>query len=137
MKKIVKKSEVLREGQITALKTVAAAIRRALNESGAEDIGDDTEAEIEETEGEIEDTEGEGTGQRLFHIAMTRTVTSWVEVRAESLDDAMDMCSIGIGVKENGDLDARSDYEDYVENWGADSGNDEIDVDECYEVIED
>lgn len=129
MKKIVKKSEVLREGQIKALKTVADSIRRALNESGAEDIEDDTEEEFD-------DTEDEGTGRGLYHIAMTRTVTSWVEVRAESLEDAMDMCSIGIGVKENGDLDARSDYEGYVENWDAESDNDEIDVDECYEVTE-
>lgn len=58
---------------------------------------------------------------------MTRVIESHVDVIAESESDAEDMCLIGIEVKEDGLLSARSDMKDLVVGHDVTRYNDEID----------
>lgn len=73
-----------------------------------------------------DDDEYEGDKLKTFRISMTRTVDTEVCVRAESEEDAIDMVQIGISVSEDGTLDARHDYEEFVTDYSAESDNDEI-----------
>ena len=65
--------------------------------------------------------------KKVYRVHLVRTVESWIDVIAESESDAEDMCLIGIGVKEYGELDARSDMENLVVGHGVTRYNDEID----------
>lgn len=83
-----------------------------------------------------EDDEEEEQKLPVFRITMTRTVVTYVDVRAESMEDAMDMCEVGIAVTENGNLDARSDMKEFVEGYEATRCEDEIITDSCEEVTD-
>lgn len=72
----------------------------------------------------------------VFRITMTRNIVTYVDVRAESMEDAMDMCEVGIAVTEDGDLDARSDMKEFVEDYEATRCEDEIITDSCEEVTD-
>lgn len=73
--------------------------------------------------------------KKVFRVHLTRTVESHVDVVAESEEDAVDMCLVGIGVKENGTLDARSDYEQFVVGKGVQVNNDEEDPENPVEEV--
>ena len=64
--------------------------------------------------------------ERKFKVSMSRTVDTYVVVIADSEEEAGEMCQIGIEVKENGNLSARSDYEEFVVDYGAESSYDDI-----------
>lgn len=83
-----------------------------------------------------EDDEEEEEQLPVFRIAMARNIVMYVDVRAESMQDAMEMCEIGISVTEDGDLDARSDMEAFVEDYEATRCEDEIIPESCEEVTE-
>ena len=72
----------------------------------------------------------------VFRITMSRNIVTYVDVRAESMEDAMDMCEVGIAVTEDGDLDARSDMKEFVEDYEATRCEDEIITDSCEEVTD-
>lgn len=85
---------------------------------------------------EEDDEEEEEQKLPVFRITMTRNIVTYVDVRAESMEDAMDMCEVGIAVTEDGDLDARSDMKEFVEHYEATRCEDEIITDSCEEVTD-
>lgn len=65
--------------------------------------------------------------KNVYKVHLKRVVESYVVVEAENEEDAADMCLIGIAVKENGNLDARSDMKDLVLDYGVEAGVDTLD----------
>lgn len=62
----------------------------------------------------------------VFRVTMKRIVETTVDVHAESEEDAIDMCQVGIGVSEDGCLDARSDMKGFVEDYDATKYEDDV-----------
>lgn len=120
-KKLQKKSEVLREGYVNGLKKAQRVIIKKINEGYLDDDDDNYDYDSSDDYG-LDEAEN----LKTFRISMTRTVDTEVCVRAESEEDAIDMVQIGISVSEDGTLDARHDYEEYVTDYNAESGNDDI-----------
>lgn len=73
--------------------------------------------------------------KKAYRVRMIRTVESRVDVIADSETDAEDMCMIGIGVKEDGELDARRDYAECVLGQSITVYDDEIDGAYCTEDV--
>lgn len=73
-----------------------------------------------------EDVDNEEYDSPKFRVEMTRTVTSYVVVYADSPDEAEDMVQVGIEVSEDGSLSARDDMAGYIVDYGAESSYDEI-----------
>lgn len=73
--------------------------------------------------------------ENVYRVHMVRTVESWVDVLACDENQAMDMCLIGIQVKEDGELDARHDYAECVLGQGITVYNDDIDEDKPVEDV--
>lgn len=73
--------------------------------------------------------------KKVYRVHMMRTVESWVDVIADNETDAEDMCLIGIQVKEDGELDARRDYAEYVLGQRIAVYEDEIDGAYCTEDV--
>lgn len=62
----------------------------------------------------------------IYRVEVTKTIKTWIELEAESEDDACDNVSIGLSVREDGTLDARSDMKESVRAYGVDDTDEEI-----------
>lgn len=132
-KRILKKSDVLREGYVNGLKHA----QRIINEVALDDEEDWTDEEDLDGEEDLYDeedwndeedvnTELPDEEYRTYRVEMERTVKSYVVLRATSEEDAEEKVQIGISVNEDGTLDARSDYEEDVISYDAESSYDDI-----------
>lgn len=62
----------------------------------------------------------------VYRVQLTRTITSYIDIEADNEDDAVDTVLLGASVKENGNLDARLDFEPYIVEYGLETENDKL-----------
>lgn len=86
------------------------------------------------------ESQGDTDGKGVYRVVMTRTLKFYVEMEADSLDDAIEQCEIRVSVNENGELKVpdygtKGSIRDSITEHGIlDRGNDEVVYDECEDV---